>query len=400
MPTTLKVFYFLFISILFFGCAKKENSTSSKENSTSSSNEETTTSLGDNLTKGFMLDELNAFGGTVLCNGKSAKEFIPRVGETVSCLFKDLTLATFTGVQKKTPDQGLQIREADQFLNQDTKSANAVSLIKTMAKIEDQTVEFQLTKSDELSFVNFYKNDLGISSDEFAQLMDQADADKKTNTAPSTHETKLDEALTAGASTSFKSDFISVNAEENLIYTPTKIIISTGVLTDNLSRKVEGIEYYSPSSRGKTNENGEFKFSWGEEIIFGIDTFELGKVRGNKTDFKLSDLGSGHFGRNVERLIQRFGKVTSSSITVPDIVKETFSKYPNVINEIIKLSLSEDTILDLGTTQQSIEGEFLKQFEEGEAKTIDQTISAANSSSRSARGNVRLTFQCHQNHGR
>ncbi len=393
MPTTLKVFYFLFISILFFGCAKKEDSTSSKEKSTSSSNEESTTSLGEDLTKGFMLDELNAFGATVLCNGKSANEFIPKVGETVNCLFKDLTLATFTNVQKKSPDQGLQIREADQFLNQDTKSANAVSLIKTMAKIEDQTVEFQLTKSEELSFVNFYKNDLGISSDEFAQLMDQADADKKTNTAPSTHTTKLDEALTAGASTSFKSDFISVNAEDNLIYTPTKVIITTGVLTDNLSRKVEGIEYYTPSSRGKTNENGEFKFSWGEEIIFGIDTFELGKVRGNKTDFKLSDLGSGHFGRNIERLIQRFGQISGSKIKVPDVVKQTFAKYPNVINEIIKLSLSEDTILDLGTTQQSIAGEFLKQFEEGEAKTIDQTISAANSSSRSARGNVRLTFR-------
>jgi len=216
---------------------------------------------------------------------------------------------------------------------------------------------------------------------------------KKTNTAPSTHTTKIDEATTEGASTSFKSDFISVNAEDNLIYTPTKVIITTGVLTDNLSRKVEGIEYYTPSSRGKTNENGEFKFSWGEEIIFGIDTFELGKVRGNKTDFKLSDLGSGHFGRNVERLIQRFGQISGSKIKVPDVVKQTFAKYPNVINEIIKLSLSEDTILDLGTTTQSIEGEFLKQFEEGEAKTIDQTISAANSSSRSARGNVRLTFR-------
>ena len=172
MPT-LKIFYFLFISILVFGCAKKENSTSSKENSTSSSNEETTISLGDNLTKGFMLDELNAFGTTVLCNGKSAKEFIPRVGETVNCLFKDLPLATFTNVQKKSPDQGLQIREADQFVSQETRSANAVSLIKMMAKIEDQTVDFQLTKSEELSFVNFYKNDLGISSDEFAQLLDQ-----------------------------------------------------------------------------------------------------------------------------------------------------------------------------------------------------------------------------------
>ena len=88
----------------------------------------------------------------------------------------------------------------------------------------------------------------------------------------------------------------------------------------------------------------------------------MGKVRGNKTDFKLSDLGSGHVGRNVERLSQRFGQISGSKIKVPDVVKETFAKYPNVINEIIRLSLSEDTILDLGTTQQSIEGEFLKQF--------------------------------------
>ncbi|MDP7334861.1 MAG: DUF4092 domain-containing protein [SAR324 cluster bacterium] len=395
MKKTLPTFLLIFALILFFGCSSPEEPVLEKSQSSTqeSSDSDTSTILGDNLTKGFMLDSENAFGTTVLCNGKSAKEFIPRVGETVNCLFKDLTLATFTGVQKKTPDQGLQIREADQFLNQDTKSANAVSLIKTMAKIEDQTVDFKLTKSEELSFVNFFKNDLGISSDEFAQLLDQADADKKTNTAPSTHTTKIDEATTEGASTSFKSDFISVNAEDNLIYTPTKVIITTGVLTDNLSRKVEGVEYYTPSSRGKTNEKGEFKFSWGEEIIFGIDTFELGKVRGNKTDFKLSDLGSGHVGRNAERLIQRFGQISSSKIKVPDVVKETFAKYPNVINEIIKLSLSEDTILDLGSTQQSIEGEFLKQFEEGEAKTIDQTISAANSSSRSARGNVRLTFR-------
>ena len=186
-----------------------------------------------------------------------------------------------------------------------------------------------------------------------------------------------------------------MNAEDNLIYTPTKVIVTTGVLTDNLSRKVEGVEYYTPSSRGETNEKGEFKFSWGEEIIFGIDTFELGKVRGNKTDFKLSDLGSGHVGRNVERLVQRFGQISGSKIKLPDIVQETFAKYPNVINEIIKLSLSEDTILDLGSTQQSIEGEFLKQFEEGEAQKIDKTITdnISNSSSRSARGNVRLTFR-------
>ena len=393
MKKFIPTFLLFIVLLLFLGCSSPEEPVFETESTSSGTS--TPVVLGDNLTKGFMLDAENAFGTTVLCNGKSAKEFIPRVGETVNCLFKDLTLATFTGVEKKDPDQGLQMDEADQFLNQATKAANAVSLIKTMAKIEDQTVEFELTKSEELSFVNFFKNDLGISADEFAQLLDQADADKKTNTAPSTHTTKIDEAVTEGASTSFKSDFISVNAEDNLIYTPTKVIVTTGVLTDNLSRKVEGVEYYTPSSRGETNEKGEFKFSWGEEIIFGIDTFELGKVRGNKTDFKLSDLGSGHVGRNVERLVQRFGQISGSKIKLPDIVQETFAKYPNVINEIIKLSLSEDTILDLGSTQQSIEGEFLKQFEEGEAQKIDKTITdnISNSSSRSARGNVRLTFR-------
>ena len=168
MKKFIPTFLLFIVLLLFLGCSSPEEPVFETES----------TVLGDNLTKGFMLDAENAFGTTVLCNGKSAKEFIPRVGETVNCLFKDLTLATFTGVKKKDPDQGLQMDEADQFLNLATKAANAVSLIKTMAKIEDQTVEFELTKSEELSFVNFFKNDLGINADEFAQLLDQADADK------------------------------------------------------------------------------------------------------------------------------------------------------------------------------------------------------------------------------
>ena len=393
--------FFTFIGIIFISelnsCSPPEEPVQVKEDLASDENndsDENTYNLGDNLSKGFMLDESNAFGSTVKCNGKSAKEFIPKVGENVSCIYKTLTLATFTNIQKKIPDKGIQISDADEFLYNRTRAANAISLIKTMAEIKEQTVEFNLIKSEELSFLNFYKNDLGISSEEFAMLIDQVNADKKTNTSPSSHDAKINEVTTEGPSNIFgRSDFISVNAEDNLIYIPSKVIITTGILTDNLSRKIEGVEYYTNSSRGKTNENGEFQFSWGEEIIFGIDTFELGKVRGNKTDFKLTDLASGHVGRNVERLIQRFGKITSTKVSVPNIVKETFAKYPNVINEIIKLSLSEKIILDLGTVEQTIEGEFLQQFEEGEAKEIDQKISTANASSRSIRNQVHLTFR-------
>ena len=100
-------FLLFFVLLLFLGCSSPEDPVFEKESTSSGSS--TSVVLGDNLTKGFMLDAENAFGTTVLCNGKSAKEFIPRVGETVNCLFNDLTLATFTVVKKNDPDQGLQL---------------------------------------------------------------------------------------------------------------------------------------------------------------------------------------------------------------------------------------------------------------------------------------------------
>jgi len=375
----------------------QENSDSSSNNGDTSGDDGTSHGqanivLGDNLSKGFMLDLTNSFGSTVMCNGKSAKEFIPRVGEKVSCLYNTLTLATYSTVQLKSPDKGLQLSDADEFIDKTNDLQNAISLITSLAVIKEQTVQFNLTESEEMNFVNYYKNDLGIDPFEFAKLVEEAESDTKTNKAPSTHVTKIEEVTTEGASTSFKSDFISVNAEDSLQYTPSTVVISTAVLTDNLSRTVEGIEYYSSSSRGKTNDKGEFKFVWGQEIVFGIDTFELGKVRGNQKVFLLTDLNDGHVGRNIERLIQRFGKLTSSHIIIPEIVRQTFAQYPNVINEIIKLSLSEDTTLNIGSGEQTLTGEFNQQFNEGESKVIDQIISASNSSSRSS-GSERRIFR-------
>ena len=118
---------------------------------------------------------------------------------------------------------------------------------------------------------------------------------------------------------------------------------------------MEGLEYFSSSNRGKTDAEGKIEFVWGEKIYFGIDTFELGEVYGNKLTFSLTDLNPGHVGRNSERLIQRFGQIDSSKVSIPDIVYETFEKFPNSINDIINLSLSEDTVLNDGTDNLTIE---------------------------------------------
>ena len=52
----------------------------------------------------------------------------------------------------------------------------------------------------------------------------------------------------------------------------------------------------------RDRENGEFSFSWGETISFGIDTFELGSVRGNSLTIALSatELGDEVRGANID----------------------------------------------------------------------------------------------------
>ncbi|MVC65789.1 hypothetical protein D6U87_19365, partial [Vibrio cholerae] len=85
--------------------------------------------------------------------------------------------------------------------------------------------------------------------------------------------------------------------------------------------------------------DGSFEFSWGDIISFSIDTFELGSTRANKTDFYISELGKDNEGKNAEALIHRYASIDDSKLIIPDKVTQIFSLYPNVINEVISLSL-------------------------------------------------------------
>ncbi len=96
-----------------------------------------------------------------------------------------------------------------------------------------------------------------------------------TDKAPSTHTSSVVPATTEGTSPDLYASLLSANAEQFYQYQPTEIIVSDVRLVDSQGYGVAGVNYYTRSGRGVTDENGKFSFSWGETISFGIDTFEL-----------------------------------------------------------------------------------------------------------------------------
>lgn len=182
---------------------------------------------------------------------------------------------------------------------------------------------------------------------------------------------------TEGTKPDLNASFVSANAEQFYQYQPTEIILSEGQLVDSLGNGVAGVDYYTNSGRGVTDENGKFSFSWGETISFGIDTFELGSVRGNKSTIALTELGDEVRGANIDQLIHRYSTTGQNNTrVVPDDVRKVFAEYPNVINEIINLSLSNGATLDEGDQNVVLPNEFIEQFKTGQAKEIDTAICA------------------------
>lgn len=133
------------------------------------------------------------------------------------------------------------------------------------------------------------------------------------------------------------------------------------------------MSYFSQSSQGVTDSEGQFEYLWGENIIFGIDTFELGQTKGNKVRYSLSDLSTNTVvQQNIESLILRYGEILNSNIIVNKDVVDTFSKYPNVINELINLELPNGA--KLGDTEYTTPNEFEEQFSRGLTQEIDTQL--------------------------
>ncbi|WP_394167433.1 SslE/AcfD family lipoprotein zinc metalloprotease [Photobacterium piscicola] len=343
----------------------------------------------------FSLNGDMNFGTSVICNNSPATEFVIKHGDTIICSFENIELATFTDVQLHTTKSSskekiklLTLAQSDRFvafaddLQRQNAVANTQALLNKMAVVSGKVIDFKLLAIDQLRFDNFYNtDDLLLPTAEFNVLIsDKLDESTETDSKPSTHEPESQPVVTPGTSNDLNSHFVSANAEQNLSYQPTKVILTEGFLRDLDSQPVVGVDYYSPSGRGQTDADGKFSFSWGESVAFGIDTFELGELKANKTQFTVVDLAEGHAGRNIVRLLQRYSDPNSlDQIKITEQVHNVFAQYPNVINEALNIELSESVLLDNGTGLLTpVAGEFDKQFESGLAQQIDMAICGNN----------------------
>lgn len=272
------------------------------------------------------------------------------------------------------------LEDAQELANSENKKTNAISLVTSSDSCPADAEQLCLTFSsvvDRARFEKLYKQ-IDLATDNFSKLVnEEVENNAATDKAPSTHTSTIVPVTTEGTKPDLNASFVSANAEQFYQYQPTEIILSEGQLVDSLGNGVAGVDYYTNSGRGVTDENGKFSFSWGETISFGIDTFELGSVRGNKSTIALTELGDEVRGANIDQLIHRYSTTGQNNTrVVPDDVRKVFAEYPNVINEIINLSLSNGATLDEGDQNVVLPNEFIEQFKTGQAKEIDTAICA------------------------
>ena len=318
------------------------------------------------------------------CNGESSDGFTFKPGEDVTCVAGNTTIATFNTQSeaarslRAVEKVSFSLEDAQELAASDNKKSNAVSLVTSSNSCPADTEQVCLTFSSVIEskrFDSLYKQ-IDLAPEEFKKLVnEEVENNAATDKAPSTHTSPVVPATTPGTKPDLNASFVSANAEQFYQYQPTEIIRSEGRLVDSMGNGVVGVNYYTSSGRGVTGENGKFNFSWGETISFGIDTFELGSVRGNKSTIALTELGDEVRGANIDQLIHRYSQAgKNDEREVPDVVRQVFAEYPNVINEIINLSLSNGEALSEGDQTFERTNEFLEQFESGQAKEIDTAI--------------------------
>lgn len=322
--------------------------------------------------------------GDITCNDESSDGFTFKPGEDVTCVAGNTTIATFNTQSeaarslRAVEKVSFSLEDAQELAGSDDKKSNAVSLVTSSNSCPANTEQVCLTFSSVIEskrFDSLYKQ-IDLAPEEFKKLVnEEVENNAATDKAPSTHTSPVVPVTTPGTKPDLNASFVSANAEQFYQYQPTEIIRSEGRLVDSMGNGVVGVNYYTSSGRGVTGENGKFNFSWGETISFGIDTFELGSVRGNKSTIALTELGDEVRGANIDQLIHRYSQAgKNDEREVPDVVRQVFAEYPNVINEIINLSLSNGEALSEGDQTFERTNEFLEQFESGQAKEIDTAI--------------------------
>ncbi len=324
--------------------------------------------------------------GDVQCNGDDLADGVFKADETefVNCQFGavqlgDLDPQKYEGSGERpettvaTYDLGKHFGEATENATKVLQSISTCTSLEQICLDEFDSLDIQavFNQLEDDTAVNVY---LGSKAEE---------ATDEIGKAPSSHiDTEQAPVVTPGASNNIansNNEFVSASAEDSLAYQPTleAQVLTKSILTDANGIPLSGIEYFAGNARGTTNAQGEFEHRWGDTITFGIDTFTFGRVKGNQMSYKLTDVTDNQLQKdNIQALLERYAVISENEVSIGEDVRETFAQFPNVINEIINLSLPNGGKLE--GTEFFLPNEFEQQFNQGLAQVIDQSLNKHN----------------------
>ncbi|AUW07510.1 DUF4092 domain-containing protein (plasmid) [Vibrio campbellii] len=317
--------------------------------------------------------------GEVECNGEllTNGSFSTNGGDTATCSLGSVVLGTFD-VPREVPARTAMVQLPTEVfdLSLDLSTIhgdNATKVLETINKCDNEiNICLKSIDSFDISDV-FTQLSNQVAVDAYLKAKQESATDNVGN-APSSHDNPEIVPTTSGGSNDLNSNFVSSTAESSLSYVPSldAKVMSKGQLLDDFGRPIVGVSFYSTHSTGTTNEFGEFEYLWGDDIIFGIDTFEFGSVKGNQVSYKLSDVSSSPVIKaNIQSLLQRYATI-ADVVTIEQDVIDVFSEYPNVINELINLSLPNGGTIE--GTGFVLPNEFEEQFTQGLTANIDQQL--------------------------
>ncbi|MCL1139184.1 SslE/AcfD family lipoprotein zinc metalloprotease [Shewanella pneumatophori] len=331
--------------------------------------------------QGSLLLNGKTLSGHISCNGQALGDtghFTFKDGDNVSCSYGSLELLNQDiplpeGWTRDTHNaMALDMKDEWSHAISVTDGANVMAKISTCPAI---TTEICLDELDSFDVAPLFSSGNSQDIDAFLNPPAAEETDE-VDKAPSSHvDNTLTPEVTEGAKPDINAGFVSAAAEDAYTYKPSSDaqVLTTSVLTDAYGKPVKGVNYYTKSSRGITDETGAIAYVWGETITFGIDTFTFGSVKGNQVDYKLSDVSENEIvKRNIDALTARYATHSHEVVSFDDKVHQVFAQYPNAINEIININLPNGAQIE--DTEFRVPNEFNAQFDNGLAQIIDTEL--------------------------
>ncbi|MGR5484762.1 SslE/AcfD family lipoprotein zinc metalloprotease [Vibrio alfacsensis] len=321
--------------------------------------------------------------GEAVCDGQQLVDgtFEIGQGQNFSCTLGSVLLGDFTAPFPSSTRTASSSDLVEKSFNLVEQHGGNVTRVLQAINSCNESNTICVTEFDSLDIQDIYLTlDNEQAVNDFIELRNEqkeSEATDQVDKAPSSHvDPEIKPSETEGVSPDLDASFVSASAEETYAYKPSveNQVLTESRLTDANGKSLAGVSFFSANSRGVTASDGSFEYLWGDDLTFGIDTFEFGSVKGNKVSYKITDVTENAVEKNnIQSLLERYGQTDDDALVISDNVTTVFAEYPNVINELINLRLPNGGIID-GSGGMTVPDEFESQFESGLTAIIDAKL--------------------------